>query len=899
MPTDPPKRRRSDRPTGKARRRKAGAPAPRLTRGRGGRQRVTTRAAPAPPPEPLPGVPSGLLEALPPGEALRRLRGFFLSRGWTPHAFQEEAWGAYAAGESGLIHVPTGSGKTYAAYLAALADVAEGGEEGLQVLYVTPLRAVSRDVELALQAPLPHLGAAVRVESRTGDTPAPLRARQRLALPHVLVTTPESLSVMLSGEEAPLLFSRLRSVVVDEWHELLGTKRGTQVELALARLRAFAPRLRTWGMSATLANLPEAARALVGAGRPARVVSAPVDRPVDLDTLLPARVDAFPWAGHLGFTMLERVAGWLDPSRPTLVFTNTRSQAERWYQGLLFARPGWGKGMALHHGSLDREERERVEAGLKSGRLWLAVCTSSLDLGVDFGPVQRVVQVGSPKGVGRTLQRAGRSAHRPGERCQLLFVPTHALELVEMAAAREAVARGEVEGRAPLAKPLDVLSQHLVTCALGGGFTREALLAEVRTCTAYAGLTDEEFDWALALVRHGGKALSAYADYHRVVEVEGVFRVATARLARLHRMSIGTITSEASVQLKFVQGQKLGSVEEGFIARLRPGDRFLFAGRALEFVHLKEMTALVRPARGEPSQTPRWSGSRMPFSTSLASAVRRTLGRVREGRLEGPELEAARPVLEAQARLSRVPGERTLLAEECHTREGHHLFLYPFEGRLVHEGLAALLALRMTRHRRATFSLSVNDYGLELLAAGDFPFSEALSPALFTTERLVEDVLESVNVSELARRQFRDVARVAGLINPGAPSVRKSQRQVQASASLLFDVFTRYDPDNLLLQQARREVLEQHFEQNRLLAALGRLAALPLEHVRTRRPSPLAFPLVVERVSAHLSNESLLERVERMRRGYARDEEAEAGEEEAGEEEGGGAAGGGAPLTSG
>ncbi|RYZ36383.1 MAG: ligase-associated DNA damage response DEXH box helicase [Myxococcaceae bacterium] len=799
------------------------------------------------------------------GPPMEQLRHWFAAKGWTPYAFQEEAWAAYARGDSGLIHVPTGAGKTYAAYLAPLAEVAERDQKGLQILYLTPLRAVSRDIEQALREPLPALDVDLDVESRTGDTSSSVKQRQRERLPQVLITTPESLSLLIAQEQAAEHFASLRAIIVDEWHELLASKRGTQVELALARLRRFAPDVRIWALSATLANLDEAARAVVGTERTPTLVSADLQRPVEVETLVPEKVDTFPWAGHLGFTMLPRVADWLDPTQSTLIFTNTRSQAERWYEGLRYLRPEWEHLLALHHGSIDREERERVEGGLKEGSLRLVVCTSSLDLGVDFGPVERVIQIGSPKGIGRTLQRAGRSAHRPGATCRILFVPTHALELVEMAAARDAIARREVEPRTPLSKPLDVLAQHLVTCALGGGFTREALRAEVRTATSYASLTDEEFEWTLALVREGGPTLRAYPEFRRVVEVEGRFRVPDVRLARLHRLNIGTISSDASVQLRYWSGGKLGTVEESYVSRLRPGDTFLFAGRRLEFSRFKDMTAYVKPAKAKATQTPRWGGSRLPLSTSLASAMRRTLESARQGDVTRDEIAAAWPILDAQARLSRIPGDAGCLAETCHTRDGYHLFLYPFEGRLVHEGLAALLALRLTRLQKATFSLSVNDYGLELLTPTPFPFDEALRPALFTRERLVEDILESVNLSELARRQFRDIARVAGLVMPGLPGARKSTRQVQASAALLYDVFLKYDPDNLLLRQARREVLEQQFEQGRLARTLERLEAHPVECVHVHRPSPLAFPLVIERISASVSNETLLERVERLK----------------------------------
>jgi ATP-dependent helicase Lhr and Lhr-like helicase len=800
------------------------------------------------------------------GTALERLRGWFLSKGWAPFAFQEETWAAYAAGQSGLVHVPTGAGKTYAAYLGPLAETLEGGQTGLQIVYITPLRAVSRDVELALKAPIEALGLHVEVESRTGDTSSSARQRQRKRPPEVLITTPESLSLLLCQADAAAFFGGLRAVLVDEWHELLSTKRGTQVELALARLRRFAPGLRTWAMSATLANLGEAARAACGAGAEPVVVSAQLARPVHIKTLLPPEVDAFPWAGHLGLTMLGPVLEVLRGKGTTLLFTNTRAQAERWCQAIAEARPDWREQIALHHGSLDRAERERVEAGLKSGALRAVVATSSLDLGVDFAPVERVVQIGSPKGVGRLMQRAGRAAHRPGAPSELWLVPTHALELAEIAAVREALGRGAVEGKPPLDRPLDVLTQHLVTCALGGGFEPGALYDEVRSTSAYAALTPAEFEWALSLVRDGGKALYAYADYRKIVEVDGSYVMPDGRLARLHRANVGTIVAEGVVHVRLQGGPTLGTVEEGFVSRLRPGDTFLFAGRPLAFVRLRDTVAEVRPARGQSGQTPQWHGGRHPLSPSLAAALRSEIALAAAGREGGPEMRAAAPIFEAQAALSALPGEGQVLAETCETREGYHLFVYPFEGRLVHEGLAALFALRLARTRPATFSLSVNDYGLELLCPEPFPYAKALSPRLLDDRALDDDIAESVNVTELAKRQFREVARVAGLVHQGFADAQKSARQIQASAGLLYEVFRRHDPDNLLLAQARREIIERQFEQKRLQTALARLRSSEWLWRKIAHPTPLGFPLLVERMAATVSSETLLARVERMKR---------------------------------
>lgn len=799
------------------------------------------------------------------GGAEPAITAWFSSRGWAPLPFQIEAWTAYEAGRSGLVHVPTGAGKTYAATLAALLDV---GRRGGMLLYVSPLRAMSRDIERALFAAAEALCPAVRVESRTGDTPSHVRARQKRRPPEVLVTTPESLALLLTEPDAPGRFGEVRAVVLDEWHELLGSKRGSLLELGLARLRALSPGLLTWALSATLANVEEAARAAVGVGVEPVIVHAQVPRPVDIETLLPPAPDSLPWAGHLGVDLLPQLVAWIDPARSTLVFTNTRAQAERWFALLQAALPELP--MGLHHGSVDLEARAAAELGLKDGSVRLVVATASLDLGVDLTPVERVVQIGSPKGLARLLQRAGRSGHRPGARSHILCVPTHALQLVEIAAAREALGRGEIEPRAPLRAPLDVLAQHVVSRAVGGGFTAAELLAEVRGAWSFRELGDEAFARVLGLVREGGRALRAYPQFQKVVVDDGVHRVVDPDIARLHRLSVGTIVGDVTMTVRFGNGQSLGTIDEGFIARLSPGDSFLFAGRRLELIRVRDLSAWVRPSRRRTSNTPHWPGTKLPISGTLGTAVRRVFDAVAAGTAAGPEVDAARFLFEEQARVSRLPAFDRVLVEHCRTDEGHHAFVYPFEGRSVHEALAALVAWRWGRRHPATFSLAVNDYGFELLTTQALPWEEVLGPAAFTTDGLLEDILASVNAGELARRRFRDVARIAGFIHPGLPYAPKGARQLQASSGLLFDVLTRYDPDHLLLAQARREVVEQHFAEARLVAALERLSRAPQDHVGTAHPTPLAFPLVLERLAVDgLSTESLADRIAAVRASWS------------------------------
>ena len=817
---------------------------------------------------------SGLADV---GDAVPRdPEGWFAERGWTPFPFQREVWSAYLQGESGLIHSATGSGKTLAAFLGPVAQAQTRGDltpSGVRVLWVTPMRALAGDTALSLERALEGSGVGWTVGLRTGDTSPAERAKQARRLPSVLVTTPESLSLMLSLADSRTRLSTLDAVIVDEWHELLGSKRGVQTELALARLRRWNPGLRTWGLSATLGNLAEALDALL-AGAPGRLVRGVSDKRIDIDTLIPADVERFPWAGHLGLVMLPDVVAALEGSRSTLIFTNTRSQAEIWYQGLLEARPDWAGLVALHHGSLDPAARQWVERELKAGNLKAVVTTSSLDLGVDFSPVDRVLQVGSPKGVARLLQRAGRSGHSPGQVSRVTCVPTHALEFLEGAAARRAAAEGRIEARRPVEQPLDVLAQHLVTIASGEGFVAEELLGEVRSTRAFRALSDAQWRWALDFVCQGGASLEAYPEYQRVSEVDGWHVVRDARIARRHRMAVGTILSDASIDVRFVRGRRLGHVEESFIAWLSPGDAFVFAGHALELVRVENMTALVRPAKAGAATVPRWQGGKSPLSSELADGLRALLEDYLGGGAKEPEVRAISRLLALQQRISRIPRRGELLVEQCQSREGHHLFFYPFEGRHAHVGLSALIAFRLARREPASFSLAFNDYGFELLSRTKVELGPALREGLLSDKAFLDDLIASLNAAELSRRQFREIARVAGLVFQGYPGQPKSARQVQATSGLLFDVFKRWDAGNPLLAQAEREVLERELELSRLGRAMRRLADSPVVVRQTQRPSPFAFPLMVARLREKLSSEKLADRVRRMQLEY--DEACEA-----------------------
>ena len=805
-------------------------------------------------------------------DAIAKANQWFEAKGWTPFEFQKQVWQARLDGKSGLLHVPTGAGKTYAAFIGALAQaMTQPQKNGVRVLYITPLKAVSRDIRLALEAATEGIAPFFRVEDRTGDTTQSARARQRLSSPEILVTTPESLSLLLSHPDHVDFFGALETVILDEWHELLGNKRGSLLELALSRLKTLRPAMSTWALTATIANLEEAARAAVGSHRPdtgeivePEIVTANIHRPVVIDSLLPHKIDSFPWAGHLGLRMSAQLIEWLDPQISTLMFTNTRSQAERWYHELKSKKPDWT--IALHHGSLEREERERVEQGLKLGTIPLVIATSTLDLGVDFGPVERVVQIGSPKGIARLLQRAGRAAHRPGAEAKILFVPTHALELIEIASVRRAIKQSIVEARRPINEPLDVLVQHLVTRALGGGFTRNEIAQEVRSADAFKNLTDSDLDWALLFITQGGKSLQAYENFRRVAVEDAVYKVTDGRIARTHRMNIGTIQSDASVRLKFQRGRELGTVEESFVSKLKPGDKFLFGGRILKFRRMENLNAIVTLAQGAATVSPSWAGGRLPYSAPLSKAVKATLSRYAEGEEDtDPEGHVIEPILQAQRRLSNIPHQDEVLVELARTRDGDHMFVYPFEGRALHEALGAVLALRLARRTKATFSITTNDYGLELLSAEEFHFMPALDRDLLSTDNVEEDLKEALNLTQMARSKFRDIARVAGLVHPGHPSQRKTARQLQASAGLLYDVLKRYEPEHPLILQAERQALAELVEGDRLKETLTWLTNATRIINRVQRPTPLGFPLLVERWGSRLSTESLTDRIERMK----------------------------------
>jgi ATP-dependent Lhr-like helicase len=733
---------------------------------------------------------------------------------------------------------------------------------------------------------------------------------------------------MLAQKEYPKTFKNLHVVVTDEWHELLGTKRGVQLELGLSRLKALrslrseygsqqlvdnsqwsidnsqqvvdngqlqnSPKssvdtkqetlkvttkaadyglstmdsLKIWGISATIGNLEEAAEVLLGPQFPAdkkTLVRANITKKLEIKSIIPENVEKYSWSGHIGLKLLPQVMEIVAKSKTTLIFTNTRAQSEIWYHAILDNYPEYAGVMAMHHGSLDNQLRAWVEEALHAAILKLVVCTSSLDLGVDFRPVDTVIQIGSPKGVARFMQRAGRSGHHPGATSKAYFVPTHSLELLEGAALKYGIAHEIFESRDPILLAYDVLIQYLVTLAVSDGFRSEETYQQIISTFAYADLTRNEFHDMLQFITRGGKSLSAYDEFLKVEIEDGLFKVNDKRVAMRHRLSMGTITGDINVRVKFQSGGSLGTVEEGFISKLKAGDVFWFAGRSLEFIRFKDMTAIVKKSNKKKGQIASWVGSRMPLSSQLSAVFREKLDEVALGVEEDEEVKALRPLFDRQISQSHLPFKTQFLIEQLESRDGFHYFFYPFEGRLVHEGLASLFAYRLTKLKSASFSIAMNDYGFELLTDEAMPLEQSIADGLFSDKNLLDDIQLSLNANEMARRRFRDIAHIAGLVFTGFPGKPMKNKHLQSSTSLLFDVFNEYEKDNLLVRQAYNEALAFQLEEFRLRAALQRIQQQEIIIKTTDGPSPFAFPVMVDRLSREkLSTETIEERVAKM-----------------------------------
>ena len=771
------------------------------------------------------------------GTLPERFATWFRGQGWTPRPHQLAMLDAARAGESVLLIAPTGGGKTLAGFLPALVDLAETPRPGLHTLYVSPLKALATDIARNLLRPVEELGLAISIETRTGDTPANRRARQRAEPPNILLTTPESLAVLLSLPDAPQMFSSLLCVVLDEVHALAGTKRGDQLALAVARLGTLAPRLRRVGLSATVAH-PAAIRAYAGA---TRVISVADGAPPDLSMMLPG--GRLSWSGHMGLEAAPLVMERIRAAGTTIVFVNTRAQAELMFQAL------WKLNdptlpIALHHGSLEVEQRRRVEAAMAAGKLRAVVATSSLDLGIDWGGVDQVIQVGAPKGVSRLLQRVGRANHRMDEASRAVLVPANRFEVLECEAAMLGVTARELDGDPPRPGGLDVLAQHLLGLACAAPFLPDDAYAEVCRAAPYAALTRQDFDDVLTFVENGGYALAAYDRWKKLFrDSEGGVHVRSARIAAQHRMNIGTIVEAPLLKVRLVTGKKrfgpvLGEVEEYFASMLRPGDTFMFSGRLLRFLRIHEMAVeCAEGGSGEP-MVPAYEGGRLPLTTNLADRVR--------GLLQDPSRweqfpEQVGEWLRLQRARSRMPGRNDLLVETFLRGDRWYLVAYCFEGRNAHQTLGMLLTRRMERAGMAPLGFVATDYVLGIWSANR-PSDIA---GLFDQDMLGDDLEAWMADSSMLRRTFRNVAVIAGLIERHQPGAEKTRRQVTVNSDLIYDVLRKHQPDHILLRATRADAAGGLIDLARVAGMLARVKGR-IVHMVLSRVSPLAVPVLLE-----------------------------------------------------
>jgi ATP-dependent Lhr-like helicase len=830
------------------------------------------------------------------------IKEWLASKQMKPFDFQVEAWEEICAGNSGLVNAPTGFGKTFSVFLGSLInfinqhpqDYKTKKKNGLQLLWITPLRALGKDIARAMQEVIADLGMSWQIGIRNGDTEMSERQRQTRSMPEALIITPESMHLLLAQKGYKETFSALKIIAVDEWHELLGSKRCVQVELAVSRIvglvkfrqaqdvdikkvsknKVYNNNLQLWGISATIGNLDQARDVLLApimqlffeknSTQAPKIVKANLRKNVQIESVLPDEIEKFPWAGHLGLNLAEKAVDIIRANTTTLMFINTRGMSERWYQTILNIAPDLAGAIALHHGSIEQELRLWVEEALHTTKLKAVVCTASLDLGVDFRPVETVIQVGSPKGVARFLQRAGRSGHQPGKVSKIYFLPTHSLELVEAAALKQAMKENLIESRDPRILCFDVLIQYLCTISISDGLDPDKVFDEVKSTFCFSEITRDEYNQILHTIVSGGNALQQYDEYKKVeIGEDGLYRMISRRMAMRHRMHIGTIVSDPMLKVKFMSGGYIGVIEEYFISRLEPGSVFTLAGRNLELVMIKDLTVLVRKSSAKKSIVPSWNGGRMPLSSNLGMMLRRKFNEAFSNP-EDVELEALQPLFQLQESLSHVPSENEFLIEQIETRDGYHLFVYPFEGRLVHEAMAAVLAYRISLITPITFSIAMNDYGFELLSDQPIPLDDTNVYELFTTENLFSDIQRSVNSTEMARRKFRDIAVIGGLIFQGYPGEHKKARHLQSSASLLFNVFTEYDPGNLLVRQAFNEVMEQQMEEQRLRSMLERIQQSHIILTFPTQLTPFCFPIKADSMRENMSSEKLEDRIRKM-----------------------------------
>ncbi|GEN74560.1 ligase-associated DNA damage response DEXH box helicase [Chryseobacterium hagamense] len=795
------------------------------------------------------------------------IRNWMGEKGNAPFKFQTETWWKFGNGYSGMVVAPTGFGKTYSVFLALISDFLNHPDKygkGLKMIWITPLRSLSKDIAKAMQEAIDEIGLDWAVGVRNGDTDPKVRQQQVKNMPDILVATPESLHLLLGQKNHQQFFTNLQVIVIDEWHELLGSKRGVMIELGISRLRIYIPKMKIWGITATIGNLDEAMEVLIPYDIKKTKITAKEKKKIDILSVFPDEVEILPWAGHLGHKLADKVVPIILNSNSTIVFTNTRSQSEMWYQLLLNAYPDFAGQIAIHHSSIDAHLRIWIEENLSNGKLKAVVSTSSLDLGIDFKPVDTVIQIGSAKGVARFLQRAGRSGHSPFETSKIYCVPTHSLELIEVSALKEAVKNNVIEPRDPQVLCFDVLVQFLMTLAVGDGFLPDELYPKIKETYAFREMNEEEWRGMLDFLTIGGKALKSYEEFHKIViDENGLYKVTSRKIAMLHRMNMGVIVSDAMLKVKFISGGYIGMVEEYFISRLKKEDKFILAGRVLEVAMIKDMTVFVRASKGK-AFAPSYLGGRLPLSTNLGQFLREKLSGALNPKSSEKELKFLHPLLVNQQERSHIPEEDEFLVELIKNREGYHLFMYPFEGRLVHEVMAALVAYRISKLAPISFSMAMNDYGFELFSDKEIPLNEDNLDKILTRDNLMNDVISSINAAEMARRKFRDIAVISGMVVQNFPGQQRSNKSLQSSAGLIFKVLEDYDPNHFLVRQSYTEVFNAQLQEQRLVEAFKRIEKSKIILKFANTFTPLSFPIKVDSLRQTLSSEDLDSRIQKL-----------------------------------
>ena len=798
------------------------------------------------------------------------IQNWLAAKGHEPFSFQDQTWERYHNNFSGMVVAPTGFGKTFSVFLAVVIDYfnqPKKYKKGLKLIWISPLRSLAKDLAKAMNTAVEEIGLDWTVEVRNGDTPTNVRRKQEKLMPDVLLTTPETLHLLFSQKKNSRWFNSVNCIAVDEWHELLGSKRGVLIELAIARIRQLSPKTRIWGITATIGNLEEAKNVLIPYDVKTTMIKAKEKKKIDIVSVLPDEVETLSWAGHLGKQMSHKIIPIIYQHNTTLIFTNTRNQSELWYQIILEEEPDLLGQIAIHHGSIDKVQRNWIEDAISQGLLKAVICTSSLDLGVDFKPVDCVIQIGSAKGIARFLQRAGRSGHSPFEVSKMYAVPTHSLQLIEVAAIKEAVKQQQIEDRTPYVLSYDVLVQFLVTLAVGEGFKVDETYNLIKQTHAFHYLSEEEFNWCIHFITVGGKTLNSYQEFHKVVlDVDGIYKVKSRRIAMLHRMNIGVIVGEVMLMVKYFSGGYIGMIEEFFISKLKKGKAFILGGKVVEIQQIKDMTVLVKRSQKKNAITPSWLGGRLPLTSYLSHFLRLKLNDALTPNNKEKELKFLHPLLKKQEQNSHIPKSDEFLVELIETKDGFHLFAYPFEGRLVHEIMASLIAYRLSQIQKRTFTIAQNDYGFELLSDLEIPLNEENIEKIFSKENLIKDITASINASEMASRKFRDIAVVAGLVIQSQPGAKKTNKSLQSSSGLIFRVLNDDEPDNLLLKQAYNEVFDYELEKVRLQTAFQRISESKIILKRAQNFTPLSFPLKVDSLRGTMSNEELSKRIERIQK---------------------------------